>query len=129
MTAANDLPPRLHQPQVLELAGYSRATLRARRKAKRMPDPIDRGPHGGIYDRDAVLKALGIAQDAAPDTADAWDFEPGAINEYLARPVCGAKAPRGRQRSRLLPGSGSPPPLRLASDNTDAAGRGSAGHR
>ena len=78
--------PRIHQPEVLALAGYSRATLKARQTAGRMPKPIDRGKHGAIYDRGAVLKALGIAHDDAPAT-DPWDFDPDALRDHFARPV------------------------------------------
>lgn len=123
-----DLPPRLQQPQVLALAGYSVSTLRNRIAAGRMPKPVDRGKHGGIYDRDAVLKALGLAQDDnRTDTPDPWDVAPDAINQRLARPVRGAKASRGRQRPGLLPGAGKAPPLRLASDRSDAAGHAAPG--
>lgn len=88
------LPPRLHQPQVLSLAGYSRSTLRTRQDAGRMPLPIDRGKHGGIYDRDAVLKALGLAQDDQHAPSDPWDFKPGAINDRLSRQVRRPQAAR-----------------------------------
>lgn len=93
MLDPSTLPPRLHQPQILALAGYSRTTLRARQSAGRMPLPVDRGKHGGIYDRDAVLKALGLTQDEQTSTpADAWDFEPGALNKRLSRPIRGPQA-------------------------------------
>lgn len=79
------LPARVPLPMVLAVCGYGSATLRRRRKQKRMPEPIDRGGDGGIYDRDAVLKALGIEPASGRDEVDPWDFEPGAINEHLAR--------------------------------------------
>lgn len=60
------LPPRLHLPQVLALAGYGRGTLWRRQQQHKMPKPIDRGPFGGIFERDAVLKALNIVQDEKP---------------------------------------------------------------
>lgn len=125
---SDHLPPRLHLPQVLELAGYGRTTLRARQRAGKMPWPIDRGPRGGIYDRDAVLKALGIAQDANSEERDPWDFEPGAINEHLARAVRRAQTAGGRQRPIVLSSPGAAPPLRLASDRSSATGRGVSGH-
>ena len=89
-----DLPPRLHQPQVIALAGYSVATLRKRQAAGRMPKPIDRGPRGGIYDRDAVLKALGMKHDEDAPSPDPWDFAPGAVNRHLARTLRRPEAPR-----------------------------------
>ncbi|MBX9575900.1 MAG: hypothetical protein K2X07_09700 [Caulobacteraceae bacterium] len=69
---------------VLALAGYSKGTLRSRQRAGRMPLPIDRGKHGGIYDRDAVLKALGITKEVDQPVHDPWDFTPGALREHLA---------------------------------------------
>lgn len=72
------LPPRIHLPHVLELAGYGRATLWRRQRQNVMPQAIDRGPYGGIFDRDAVLKALGIVQGDTPqpDAGDAWSIDP-----------------------------------------------------
>ena len=114
------LPPRLHLPQVLVLAGYSRSTLRSRQRAGAMPMPIDRGGRGGIYDRDAVLKALGIAQDAAPDPADAWTFKPDAYRDALAGKVRRPQEARGRNEQGVLSGSGTPAPLRLVTGHTAA---------
>lgn len=112
------LPARLPLPQVLELAGYGRTTLRARQYAGKMPWPIDRGGRGGIYDRDAVLKALGIAQDAAPDPADAWTFNADAYSHALARQVRRPETARRREQPRVLSGSGTPAPLRLVASDT-----------
>lgn len=92
-TGAN-LPPRLDQPEVLRLARYSRATLKARQAAGRMPQPIDRGKRGGIYDRDAVLKALGLAQDEQIEQRDPWMVDPSAINDRLSRPLRRPQAAR-----------------------------------
>lgn len=78
------LPALLHLPQVLELAGYSRSTLRSRQRAGKMPWPTERGGRGGIYNRDAILQALGIAKDAARDPAAAWAFNPEAYEAALA---------------------------------------------
>lgn len=94
-TNVPDLPPRLTTPEVLELARYGRAKLRAQRKAGRMPDPIDRGGDGDIYDRDAVFKALGIAQDDKQSTASPWIVDPDVLREAFARPL--RKAERDRR--------------------------------
>lgn len=95
-TDLNNLPPRLPLPLVLELACYSRSTLRLRQRAGRMPYPIDRGGTGGIYDRDAVLKALGLAQDEKPEAVDPWTFNPDAYREALARQARTARSQRKR---------------------------------
>lgn len=66
-------------PLVLALAGYNRVTLWRRQRANLMPLPIDRGGQGGIYDRDAVLKALGMASEQTPSAAvDVWQSDPDA---------------------------------------------------
>lgn len=82
-----DLPPRLPLPTVLDLAGYGRSTLRNRQRAHLMPEPIDRGARGGIYDRDAVLKALGIAQDVEPQSDDPWKFNRDAFRARSPRKI------------------------------------------
>jgi len=93
---SDPLPPRLHLPQVLELAGYSRTTLWHRQKAGRMPEAIDRGPHGGIFNRDAVLSALGIADDVQQEAADPWDFDDAAFDKAFAGPLRRSQKARGR---------------------------------
>ena len=112
---------RIHLPQVLTLAGYSRTTLRARQRAGVMPLPIDRGARGGIFDKAAVLKALGMTQDAAPDPADAWTFKPDAYRDALAGKVRRPQEARGRHQQGVLSGSGTPAPLRLVSGHTAAS--------
>lgn len=90
MGAANDpttLPCRIPTPTVLELAGYKRGTLRRRQAAALMPQPIDRGTGGGIYDLDAVLKALGIASNEPAEQKDPWDFDDDAYERAAARKV------------------------------------------
>jgi len=103
------LPARLSLPEVLTLAGYSRSTLRARQRAGLMPWPIDRGGRGGIYQRDAVLKALGLLEEVEPDPAAAWAFNPVAFEAALAADRAGAKLQRNRRR----------PDLHLVSDRSD----------
>ena len=111
---------RIHQPEVLKLAGYSRTTLRARQRAGAMPYAIDRGAQGNIYDRDAVLKALGMAQDATPDPADAWTFKPDAYRDALAGQIRRPEKARRRDQQGVLPGAGAAPPLRLVGGDTAA---------
>lgn len=90
------LPPRLHMPQVLELAGYGRTTLWSRQKAGEMPMPIDRGPRGGIFNRDAVLSALGIADNVEQEERDPWIVDPDALRKAFAGPVCRSQKESGR---------------------------------
>jgi predicted DNA-binding transcriptional regulator AlpA len=92
-----EFPARLSLPEVLALAGYSRSTLRTRQKAGRMPWPIDRGGRGGIYQRDAVLKALGLLEEKAPE-ADPWAFNPAAYEAALAAEKAGAKLQRNKAK-------------------------------
>jgi hypothetical protein len=116
------LPLRIPLPVVLALAGYSRSTLRNRQRAGLMPKPVDRGTSGGIYDRDAVLKALKIVKDDAPEKQD-WSISADAFRKDRPRQIRGAQAPRGRHAPRAVSGAGSPSPLRLVADNSPAAQR------
>lgn len=56
---ATELPERIMTDEVCALAGYGRATLRARILEGRMPGPIDRAGQK-VFLRDEVLKALQI---------------------------------------------------------------------
>lgn len=101
--------PRIALPEVLALAGYSRSTLRARQRAGLMPWPVDRGGRGGIYQRDAVLKALGLLEETPVDPAGAWTFNPEAYRAALAADRAGTTLQRNRRR----------PDLHLVSDRSD----------
>jgi hypothetical protein len=96
---ATTLPPRLDLPTVLALAGYSRSTLRNRQRAGLMPKPVDRGATGGIFDRDAVLKALKIVKDDAPEKQD-WSVTREDLLGARERQKLGRK---GAARGRLAP--------------------------
>ena len=113
------LPLRIPLPVVLALAGYSRSTLRNRQRAKLMPLPVDLGATGGIYDRDAVLKALKIVKDDAVPKQD-WSVDPDAIRQVRSRQVRRAEAARRRDASRAVPSAGAPAPIRLVADNPAA---------
>jgi predicted DNA-binding transcriptional regulator AlpA len=52
--------PRISTREVCELARYSRGTLRRRIAAGHMPAPIDQGGCGLLFDRWAVVRALGL---------------------------------------------------------------------
>lgn len=65
------------------MARYGATTLWRKRRAGLMPEPIDRGAED-IYDRDAVLKALGLLPEtvaADNDNADPWTVNPDAIRQ------------------------------------------------
>lgn len=94
-----DLPHRLTTRHVLALAGYGRGTLTARIAAGTMPGHEDRGRDGLIFNRDAVLRALGLGvpeQRASEPETNPWDMTPekwARFDEFLA-------APRTKQHSR-----------------------------
>lgn len=76
-------PPRLLRSEVLALARSSPSKLRERIKDGRMPAPIDRGTED-LFDRDAVLRALGLMQDEKPEPTDGqWSADQDMID--LAR--------------------------------------------
>lgn len=65
--------PRITMAEVCAIAMVGRLTIQRRVKAKKFPDPIDRGRES-IFDRKAVYDALGIVQAAADhDTAGGLD--------------------------------------------------------
>jgi hypothetical protein len=108
------LPPRIYTSEVCRLARYGVKKLWKARKAGTMPAPVDRG-HEAIFDRDAVLKALGMVKDATPaDTAaDPWNVNPDAIRQARARQVRHAPGAKGRDVSRVLSGPRQTAALRL----------------
>jgi Bacterial dnaA protein helix-turn-helix len=68
---ASQLPPRITTDHVCDLAGYSPGTLASRIKEGRMPKPVDKARQH-IFERDAVLKALGLAREGASTEAASW---------------------------------------------------------
>lgn len=92
------LPPRLSTPEVCKLARYSRATLWRRIDAKQMPEPVDRGGKGFLFDRDSVLKALGLAAPSMlPEAGHDWS-NADAYRETVAATLRARQAAR-RPRS------------------------------
>ncbi len=78
--------PRISTKEVCELARYSQGTLWRRIDAGDMPAPLDRGGRGYLFDRKAVLRALGLEITAPPEPVEpAWDFDPVAYAEAIAR--------------------------------------------
>lgn len=115
------LPARLTTSEVCSLARYGATTLWRERRAGNMPAPIARGRED-IYDRDAVLKALGMIQDENP-TSDEWDVDPLAIRDARARKVRDAAPAQGRHLSGVLPGSRKAATLRVVVADPAPAGR------
>lgn len=96
----SDLPHRISTGQVLALAGYGRGTLTARIASGAMPKHEDRGRDGLIFNRDAVLSALGLivpTQSAAEPETNPWDLTP----EKMAR-FDELMAARSRKRSERV---------------------------
>lgn len=92
---------RLTTPEVCALARYSKSTLWKRIDAGQMPAPIDRGGGGFIFDRDAVLKALGMFEadlQTDPAAAPDWSFDPIAYKEAHQRRIA---ARRQTRRTKL----------------------------
>jgi predicted DNA-binding transcriptional regulator AlpA len=110
-----DHPPRLSTPEVCALARYGRATLWKRIDAGLMPRPIDRGGDGYLFDLRAVMAALGLdGQHEAVETGRENAVpDPEAYRATLAREVRRRKGAGWRDRQGVLPGSRTPPTLRL----------------
>lgn len=119
-------PPRITTSEVLQLARYGVKKLWKNRRAGLMPDPVDRGRED-LFDRDAVLKALGMLQDAAPPAVDVdddpWSVNPDAIRQAAARNVRHAPASQRRDVSGVLPGAAKATAPRLVVSNP-ASNRG-----
>lgn len=74
-----DLPHRISIRYVLALAGYGRATLMKRVTGGSMPAPLEQGGDGYIFNRNAVLAALGLAvpvQSHEVPEMDPWMITP-----------------------------------------------------
>ena len=56
------LPLRISTMQVCDLGGFCEHTLKKRIASGEMPASIDRTGAGFLYDRDAVLRALGLVE-------------------------------------------------------------------
>lgn len=107
------IPSRITTSEVLQLARYGVKKLWRNRRAGTMPNPIDRGKEA-LFDRDAVLKALGMIHDDAPQPAtDEWEVDSDAFRAVGARKVRQSAAAKGRDVSRPVRGAAAPPALRL----------------
>jgi hypothetical protein len=79
----NTLPRRLTTSQVCELAGYSKKTLRRRRRAGLIKlEPVDRGRQH-LFGRDDVLAAFGMA--AGRPVESQWKIDPAAFQAARKR--------------------------------------------
>ena len=77
----------MNTAEVCALARYTRATLWRRIDAGHMPKPIDRGSGGYLFDRTAVLTALGMNKPQPESDQKEWDFDPEAYRAAHARAV------------------------------------------
>ena len=95
--------PRINTREVCDLARYTTATLWRRIEAGIMPKPIDRGSGGYLFDRKAVLIALGMGEPAIPAVeAESWDLDPQAYRDALARDLRRRKGQGWRDRPKTL---------------------------
>ena len=83
----SDDHPRMTTVEVCALARYGKATLFRRIDAGHMPRPLDRGGGGYLFDRKAVLIALGMNDDAAAVERKSWRVEPDVYQTALSRKV------------------------------------------
>jgi predicted DNA-binding transcriptional regulator AlpA len=70
-TAVADYPMRMNSREVCELAQFSSFTLWRRIKEGYIPAPIDRGREGYLFDRQAVVVALGLENLTVAERASA----------------------------------------------------------
>ena len=121
MSGDASLPRRLTTSQVCEIAGYGVATLFRRIRLGKMPAKIDRGREA-LFDRDAVLKSLGMVKDdneqPPVDPADEWKIDPIAFREARARRVRQPEKAGGRDVSRAVRSAEPSAAVRLVADNT-----------
>ena len=115
-----NLPPRLTTAEVCALARIAPVTLWRRIKAGVLKlEPCDQG-RSALFDRQAVLIALGMVKDApAPN----WTFDPDAYHQARSRKVRDAASAGGRHISRPVRGAAAAPSVRLVSDNPPAGQR------
>lgn len=115
------LPSRIYTSEVCRLARYGPGKLWRERQAGKMPAPIDRGRQD-IFDRDAVLKALGMDKDAgSQEPASAWDVDPHAIRDARPRKIRHDPAAQGRDGPRPVRGTRKAPALRVVGGDPAAA--------
>src|SRR5262245_58488259 len=104
MSATDALPLRLTTDEVCDLARFGEVTLWRRIRDGKMPRPVDRARQH-LFDRDAVLRALGMKQDA-PEPPGRIKTNADAFREARARQIRHAPPKGGRKPSRVLSGSG-----------------------
>ena len=116
----DNLPPRLTTAEVCELAKCSVTSLWRRRRQDPtwLPaSPVQLGK-STMFDRDAVLRALGLFKDAAPN--DQWTVDVDAIRAARARKVRNASAARRRDVQGPHGSARKAPALRLVSGDPSA---------
>jgi hypothetical protein len=122
------LPMRLTTAEVCALARCSEITLWRRRKQDPTWLPVSKHKYGreNVFDREAVVKALGLQQDEQPHTeAAGWEVDAVAIREARTRTVRhGARAAGGRDVPRPVRDPHKAPAVRLVADNAATPKRG-----
>lgn len=122
MSAAADLDPdhlplRMTTAEVCSLGRFSLSAF----NRKRLADPAWLPPstvqlgRSTVFDRDAVLKALGLATDGASHApaGDPWTFDPDAFRKARSRPVRDRSAAQGRDGAGTVRGSAQAAALRV----------------
>ena len=119
-----DLPPRLTTTEVCALARISKRTFSKRRHAPGAMGlyalkPCDRGSED-LFERDAVLRALGMMQDEQTTTVTSpWSaLDDDAFRHALSRKIRQRAPQGGRDAARAVRGAQASSAPRLAVDNT-----------
>lgn len=90
-TSLEDLPLRMTAGEVCALGRFSRSTLARLRleDPSWLPPSAIQGGRTTIFDRSAVLKALGLSTDEAPHAlaGEQWTFDPDAFRAARSRSV------------------------------------------
>jgi hypothetical protein len=112
---------RLTTAEVCELARCSEITLWRRRKLDPAWLPVSKHKYGreNVFDRDVVVRALGLQQDEQrPEELAGWEVDAVAIREARSRTVRhGARAAGGRDVPRPVRDPHKAPAVRLVADN------------
>lgn len=114
------LPLRMTTAEVCQLANCSVTTLWRRRREDPawLPASTVQLSKSTMFDRDAVLSALGLRKD---DTSnDPWAVDPDAIREARSRQIRHASAARRRDVPRAYGGSPKAPALRVVASHPPA---------
>jgi hypothetical protein len=130
-------PLRMTTEEVLQVGRFKATTLWRRRRADPswLPASTVQGGKSTLFDRSAVLKALGLVADGARDAPpeqqgeNPWKVDFDAIREARARKVRHGKAAarqaaeKGRDTASLVRGAPQAPALRLVASDSASGKR------